>query len=135
MNKSDIPLHGRMMFRRQKPASFMVWAGVSSTGKKTLLIFIEEGLKWISMCIWTCWRTSWFPELMQHSEKVELFSSRMDPRSTQLIASRSGERGTWLSSGHRNYGLPHLQIWSPWIFRSGVFWRVKPAQITQIFGF
>ena len=23
-------------------------------------------LRWISMCIWICWRTSWFPGLMKH---------------------------------------------------------------------
>ena len=32
-------------FRRQKPASVMVWAGVTTDGKKTPLIFIEEGVK------------------------------------------------------------------------------------------
>ena len=85
------------------------------------------------MCIWACWTTSWFPELMQHSEKVELCTSRIEPRPTQLIASRSGVRGTWVGSGRGNYGLPYLQIWTPWILRSGVFWRVKPAlQNTKI---
>ena len=33
------------MFRRQKPASVMVWAGLTFTGEETLLIFIEEGIK------------------------------------------------------------------------------------------
>ena len=32
-------------FRQQKPTSEMVWAGVTSDGKKTPLIFIEEGVK------------------------------------------------------------------------------------------
>ena len=45
MNKSDITLHNRLIFRRQKPASVMVLAGVNSTGEKTPLIFIEEGIK------------------------------------------------------------------------------------------
>ena len=95
---------------------------------------LKRGLRWISMCIWPWW-TSWFPGLMQHSEKVELFSSRMEPRPTQLIASRSGLRGTWMGSGQRNYNLPYLQIWSPWILKSGAFWRVNPAfQIAQILG-
>ena len=45
VNKSDIPLNDRLMIRRQKPASVMVCAGVTSTGEKTPLIFIEEGVK------------------------------------------------------------------------------------------
>ena len=44
VNKSDIPLNDRLLFRRQKSASVMVWAGVTSTGEKTPLIFIEEGV-------------------------------------------------------------------------------------------
>ena len=43
VNKSDIPLNDRLMFRRQKPASVMVWAGVISIGEKSLHIFIKEG--------------------------------------------------------------------------------------------
>ena len=45
MNKKDIPLNERIAFKCQKPASILVWAGVTSTGEKTPLIFIEEGLK------------------------------------------------------------------------------------------
>ena len=45
MNKSDIPLNDRLMFRRQKPASVMVWDEVTFIWEKTPLIFIEEGVK------------------------------------------------------------------------------------------
>ena len=45
VNKSDIPLNDRLISLRQKPASVMVWAGVTCTGDKTLLIFIEKGVK------------------------------------------------------------------------------------------
>ena len=45
VNKDDIPLNERLMFQRQKPASVMVWGGVTSTGEKTPLIFIEERVK------------------------------------------------------------------------------------------
>ena len=44
-NKQGIPLNNRLMFQRQKPASVMDWAGVASTGEKTSLFFIEEGVK------------------------------------------------------------------------------------------
>ena len=63
---------------------------------------LKRGLRWISMYIWTCWRTSLFPGLIPHSVVVELFSSRRKPRPTQLIASRSGARELWLGSGRRN---------------------------------
>ena len=40
-----VPVEHRSSFRRQKPASVMVWAGTTSKGLKTPLIFIEEGVK------------------------------------------------------------------------------------------
>ena len=40
-----VPVERRSSFRRQKPASVMVWAGATSKGLKALLIFIEEGVK------------------------------------------------------------------------------------------
>ena len=45
VNKSGIHLNDRLMFRRQKPASVMVWTGVTFTGEKNPLIFIEEEVK------------------------------------------------------------------------------------------
>ena len=44
-NVKDIPKEHRISFRHQKPASVMVWAGITSSGLKTPLIFIEEGVK------------------------------------------------------------------------------------------
>lgn len=44
-NSKDIPVEVRATFRRQKPASVMVWAGVMTDGKKTPLIFVPEGVK------------------------------------------------------------------------------------------
>ena len=38
-------MNDRLMFQRPKPASVMVWAGVTSTGEKTPLISIEEGVQ------------------------------------------------------------------------------------------
>ncbi len=45
-NKNDIPVEKRTAFRRKKnPPTMMVWASVTTDGKKTLLVFIEEGVK------------------------------------------------------------------------------------------
>ena len=44
-NKKDVALEDRAVFRRQKPQSVMVWAGVTTDGRKTPLIFIEEGVR------------------------------------------------------------------------------------------
>ena len=44
-NKKDIALEDRAVFKRQKPQSIMVWAGVAMDGRKTPLIFIEKGVK------------------------------------------------------------------------------------------
>ena len=45
VNKEDIPLNERIAYKHQKAVSVMVWAGVTSTGEKTPLIFVEEGVK------------------------------------------------------------------------------------------
>jgi len=40
----SLPLEHRAMFWRQKPASMMVWAGLTSDGQRSPLIFIKEGV-------------------------------------------------------------------------------------------
>ena len=44
-NKDMVPVERCSSFRRQKPSSVIIWAGVTSTGLKTPLIFIDEGVK------------------------------------------------------------------------------------------
>ena len=44
-NIKDIPSNIRVVGKRQKPASCMVWAGVTCDEQKIPLIFIEEGVK------------------------------------------------------------------------------------------
>ena len=44
-NKGSVPIKLRTSFRRQKPASVMVWAGVTSNGLKPPFIFVEDGVK------------------------------------------------------------------------------------------
>ena len=44
-NKESVPVELRTSLRRQKPASVMVWAGVTSNGLKTPLIFVQDGVK------------------------------------------------------------------------------------------
>ena len=44
-NKESVPFELRTSFRRQKPASVMVWAGIMSSGLKTPLVFVEDGVK------------------------------------------------------------------------------------------
>ena len=41
----DVPMDQRTVCRSQGAASVMVWAGVTSCGKKTPLIFIDKGVK------------------------------------------------------------------------------------------
>lgn len=42
---SQVPVNEKSVFKRQKPASVMVWAAVTSDGKKSPLIFVPEGVK------------------------------------------------------------------------------------------
>ena len=44
-SREAVPVEERSSFRRQKPASVMVWAGVTNSRLKTPLIFIEKGVK------------------------------------------------------------------------------------------
>ena len=55
----------------------MVWAGVTSTGEKTPIIFIEEGLKY-----------NWFLRSMQHLRSLVLLSNKTEPHPTLLILSK-----------------------------------------------
>ena len=41
----DVPINERTVARSQGKASVMVWAGVTSCGKKTPLVFIDKGVK------------------------------------------------------------------------------------------
>ena len=45
MTIEDIPVNERMHYNTQKPASVIIWAAVTSCGKKSPLIFIEAGVK------------------------------------------------------------------------------------------
>ena len=40
-----IPVNIRLTLQRQKPASVIMWKGVTVTGLKTPLVFIDEGVK------------------------------------------------------------------------------------------
>ena len=44
VNKEDIPLNERITHKCQKPASVMVWAGITTTGEKKTFIIVEEGV-------------------------------------------------------------------------------------------
>ena len=44
-NVENNSVEQQISFQHQKPASIMVWAGVTSCGQKTPLIFIEGGVK------------------------------------------------------------------------------------------
>ena len=91
INKDDIPLNERLMFQRQKPAPVMVWGGVTSTGEKIPLIFIEEGVK-VNQHLYLKMLKEMFPGLMSHLEKTEYLSNKTEPRRTQPILFRNGVR-------------------------------------------
>ncbi|KAF2345736.1 Heat shock factor (HSF)-type DNA-binding, partial [Trinorchestia longiramus] len=44
-NIENLPAGQCISFQRHKPASVMVWAGVTSCGQKTPLVFIQQGVK------------------------------------------------------------------------------------------
>ena len=81
------------MFQRQKPASVMDWAEVTFTAEETTLILIKEGVM-VNQHVYLDLLKNKFPWVNATFGIVELFSNRMEPRPTQLIASRSGVKGT-----------------------------------------
>ena len=110
VNKSDIPLNGRLMFRGQKSASVMVWAGVTSTGEKTPLILIEEAVK-VNQHVYlnlsrnklVPWINTTFGEsgiILQQDGATSHTANRVQEWCKRNMT------GFW----RRNYGLPHLQI-------------------------
>ncbi len=44
-NIKELPMENRAVVQHQKPASFMIWAGILPDGKKTPLVFVPEGVK------------------------------------------------------------------------------------------
>ena len=73
----------------------MVWAGVASTGEKTPLFFIEEGVKVNQHVYVELLRNKLVPWVNTTLEKAESLSSRMEPHPTAPILSRNGVRGIW----------------------------------------
>ena len=100
----DIPLNERITYKRKKLASVVVWAGVTSTGEKTRLTFIEEGVKINQDVYLNMLKNNWFLGSMQYLRSLVLLSNKMEPHPTLLILSKSGATRIWQISGHRSYG-------------------------------
>ena len=111
VNKEDIPLNERIAYKRQKPASVMVWAGVTSTGEKPPLIFTVEGVSnnqhvhlnvlkeqlvpWINatfkepgITLQQDGATSHTANLVQHVRSLALLSNKTESHPTLLIHSK-----------------------------------------------
>ena len=111
----DMVLERCSSFRRQKPSSVMVWAGVTSTGLKTPLIFIDKGVK-INQTIYS------------------------DVGRKSIVQETVGEEGITLqqdgATSHtaKAVALVQDQLWPPSspdlnpILGFGPFWSNKPAQ-------
>ena len=109
MDKSDIRLTDRITFRREKKASVMVWARITSTKENTTVLLIQEGAtvnQHVSVDLLKEKLVSW---IKRHSEKLDILFSRIEPRSIQLIAS-SCVIGLRLGYSRVSYGLHLLQI-------------------------
>ena len=76
----SIPPGARIAFRRMKPASMMVWAAVSSNGKKFPLVFLEEGVKvnsevYLKMLNEQCWKCLTLA-IKINGQKLQIYTGR-----------------------------------------------------------
>ena len=103
-NKDMVPVERCSSFRRQKPSSVMVWAGVTSTGLKTPLIFIDEGVK-INQTIYRRMLEEKVISWVQETVGEEGITLQQDgATSTQPKQSSIGARPILKGFGRRKYG-------------------------------
>ena len=107
VNKEDIPLNERIAYKHQKAVSVMVWAGVTSTGEKTPLIFVEEGVKLNQHVDQNMMKEQLVPCINAAFRESGITPSKTEPHPTLLILSKSGTTRIWQVSGQRSYGLLH----------------------------
>ena len=103
-NKDMVPVERCSSFRRQKPSSVMVWAGVTSTGLKTPLIFINEGVKINQTIYHRMLEEKVIPWVQETVEEEELRFNKMGQSPTQPKQSSIGARPILKGFGRRKYG-------------------------------
>ncbi|QQP40853.1 Putative LOC100197594 [Caligus rogercresseyi] len=67
----------KAVFKRQKPASFMVWAGLTTCGRKTPLIFIPEGVKINQKVYLDMMSMQVLPWIKKQEWRIRIASSKM----------------------------------------------------------
>ena len=115
-------------FRREKPAMFGVWVGVTSSEVKTPLTFVEDGVKINKhICLYMLRKTnfrgwmSWYWIMVWHYNKT----ARPLKRSKWL---KPGARGNSLLSDWRKCGLLiHLTL-NSWTLQYAPYLRRKLAK-------
>ena len=103
-NKDMVPVERCSSFRRQKPSSVMVWAGVTSTGLKTPLIFIDEGVKINQTIYRRMLEEKVIPGFKKQWERKELRFNKMGQPPTQPKQSSIGAKPILKGFGRRKYG-------------------------------
>ena len=102
-----MPFECQTLFRRQKPASVMVWAGVTSTGLKTPSIFIKADVKINQHAYLKILKG----KVVLWVKKVKkLAFSKTEQPLTQPDWSRTGAKTISSRFGPKNYGPHYLLI-------------------------
>ena len=126
-NRDSVPVENRTSFRRQKPASVMVWAGVTSSGQKSPLIFVEDGVKINQHAYLDMLRDKVLPwvDSLPGDEGVTLQQDGLPL--TQQNWSKLGAKRISSPFGQRSSGLHLPQILIRWTLGYGRFWSRKPV--------
>ena len=127
-NKDMVPVERCSSFRRQKPSSMMVWAGVTSTGLKTPLIFIDEGVK-INQTIYRRMLEEKVIPWVQETVGEEGITLQQDGATSHTAKAvqhwcKTNFKGFW----EKEVWPPSSPDLNPMDFGIGPFWSKKPAQ-------
>jgi hypothetical protein len=121
--KENIPVELSTAFRRQKPPSVMVWAGVTTDGRKTPLVFIEEGVKidqavYLHLMSETVYGDVWGGSMVfQHDEALSHTAKSVQQWCMDIFP------GFW----GKDMWPPSSLISIPWTLAFGPFWKPRPV--------
>ena len=99
MNKADVPLNKSIAHKRQKPACLTDWACLILTGKRTPIIFIDEGANMNQHDYQNMLKEQLIPWINATFKEMVLLSNKIEPHPTLLILSKSGATRIWWVSG------------------------------------
>ena len=131
-HSEDVPEDMLTVYRRQKPASVMVWAAVSKTWKSPL-IFVKQGAKVNTNVYIDDILAPALRDMKEHFKNEDFTIQQDGAPFTPLTKPKLGAKRISRGFGARNCGLLHRPISTQWTSVFGPCWKLRPvAHHTQL---